>query len=169
MFKRLTTVALLASTVALAADSAGGVSWEAPKEWKAEGQRPMRVATYTVPAAKGDNEGAELAVFFFGKEGGSIDANVTRWSGQFDGAPKPETKTEKMAGFEVTTVELAGTYQQSMGGPMGPKTPKAGYKLYGAIVAAPEGNVFFKLTGPAKTVDGSKAAMKKMLGAMRKP
>jgi hypothetical protein len=40
-----------------------------------------------------------------------------------------------------------------MGGPMvaSPK-PVPGYRLLGAIVEAPGGTLFFKLTGPAKTI-----------------
>src|SRR5262249_14770457 len=50
------------------------------------------------------------------------------------------------------TLDLSGTFKgggQMMGQP---SAPKAGYRLLGAIVAGPEGDVFFKLTGPAKTV-----------------
>jgi hypothetical protein len=38
----------------------------------------------------------------------------------------------------------------------------------GAIVEAPEGNVFFKLTGPAKTVQAARPAFDKMLQSVRK-
>ena len=41
------------------AESAGALSWTMPATWKAEAARPMRAATYTVPAAKGDTEPAE--------------------------------------------------------------------------------------------------------------
>ena len=48
------------------------------------------------------------------------------------------------------------------------KTPKPGFKLLGAIVEAPGGNVFFKLTGPAKTVEAARADLMKMLKALTK-
>jgi hypothetical protein len=35
---------------------------------------------------------------------------------------------------------------------------KPDYRLLGAIVEAPQGNVFFKLTGPRATVAGAKDA-----------
>jgi hypothetical protein len=47
-------------------------------------------------------------------------------------------------------------------------TPKPGYRLIGAIVEAPEGMVFFKLTGPAKTVQAAKPAFDKMLQSISK-
>src|SRR5207248_81736 len=46
---------LLLATPALA-ESAGGISWTAPTAWKVDAPRPMRAATYLVPAAKGDSE-----------------------------------------------------------------------------------------------------------------
>ena len=48
------------------------------------------------------------------------------------------------------------------------KTPKAGYHLVGVIVEAPEGNVFFKLTGPEKTVKAARPALDKMLASLKK-
>ena len=168
MNRAMLGVAVLAGFAALA-EGAGGVNWTAPAAWKTDAPRQMRVATYLIPAAKGDAEGGECAVFYFGAgQGGAVDANIQRWVGQFEGAKAPAPKKEKLGGFDVTTVELAGTYQQSMGGPMGPKTPKSGFKLLGAIVEGPQGNVFFKLTGPAKTVDAARAEFTKMLKELKK-
>ncbi len=157
-------VSLLLAVPALA-DSAGGISWTQPTTWKADAPRQMRAATYLVAAAKGDTDGAECGVFYFGEgQGGGVDANVDRWVGQFENAKgTPLRKKEKLAGFDVTTIEVDGTYASSMGGPMGPKTPKAGYKLLGAIIEGPRGNVFFKLTGPVKTVEAARAEFMKML------
>ena len=165
------TALLLALLLALPvlADSAGGVSWTNPATWKSDAARPMRAATYLVPAAKGDTEGGECGVFYFGQgQGGGVEQNIQRWVGQFEGGKAPIQKKEKLGGFEVTTVEVDGTFASSMGGPMGAKTPKAGYKLLGAIVEAPGGNVFFKLTGPAKTVEAARADFIKMLKGVTK-
>ena len=52
----------------------------------------------------------------------------------------------------VHIVETTGTYSASMGGPMsGNTTEKPDYMLVGVVVEAPEGSVFFKLTGPENT------------------
>lgn len=157
-----------------AAPEAGGLTWTAPADWAAQGARPMRAATYKLPAAKGDAEGGELAVFYFGPgQGGAVDANVKRWLGQFqtaDGKPVDsvaKTKTEKLNGMPVTTVDVKGTYMG--GGPMmGPSTPKPGYRLLGAIIEGSEGAVFFKLTGPEKTVAASEKPFRKMLESVKK-
>ncbi len=163
------TTALLLPAAALA-DSAAGIKWTAPASWRQEATRPMRAATYTIPASQGDPEAAECAVFYFGAgQGGSVDANVQRWVAQFetpDGKPlsAPGAKKDKVNGLAVTRLDLQGTYLASMG-PMAASgaVKKPGYRLLGAIVEAPEGPVFFKLTGPAKTVAAANADFEKLI------
>lgn len=164
---KIPTAALLCLTSTLAlADSAGGLSWAVPKGWTAGEPRPMRAATYAVPAAKGDSEGGECAVFYFGAgQGGSIEDNVKRWSGQFEGGKPAATKKEKVNGLDVTRVDAEGTFQS--GGMMGPKVAKPGFKLMGAIVEGKEGAVFFKFTGPAKTVDAAKKDFDALLKSVK--
>jgi len=172
MTKLLAVFSLLVSSAAFAGQ-AGGLSWTVPeKEWTEEAPRPMRAATYKLPAAKGDVEAAELGVFYFGQgEGGTVEANVQRWLGQFtlpDGKPaaaKAQRKTQKIRGLEVTTVDVKGTF--AGGGPMmGGGTPKPGFRLLGAIVAGPQGPVFFKLTGPEKTVASAEKSFQKLLESL---
>jgi hypothetical protein len=129
----------------------------------------MRAATYAVPRAAGDSEDGECAVFYFGSgEGGSIDANVKRWIGQFEGGGPPKTGKRTINGLQVTAIDLAGTYLASAG-PMAPvKEKKSGYRLLGAIVEAPEGNVFFKFTGPAKTVGAAQPQFDKLLNSIQR-
>jgi hypothetical protein len=160
---------------ALAA-SAGGLSWTAPAAWKEDAQRPMRAATYKIPAAPGDGEDAELAIFYFGPgQGGGVQENVKRWIGQIsqpDGKPSDavaKTQEKKVgAGLKATFIDVSGTYL-GMGGPMaGGKAEKTGYRLLGAIVEGPEGAVFFKLTGPAKTVKATQKAFDAFVGGIKK-
>lgn len=153
---------------AVRTDAAGGVEWKVPARWEQGAGSAMRVATYAVPAAKGADK-AECAVFFFGSgQGGSVDANVERWSKQFEGTPRPERSAAPVAGLRVTRVQLAGTYL-APGGPMMQSTGKRpGTRLLGAIVEAPEGNVFFKLTGPAASVAAAQADFDGLVGSIRK-
>lgn len=175
--KRILAALLLVSLAATGlarAEQAGGLTWTAPAEWKVQGERPMRAATYSIPPAKGDSEPAELAVFYFGdSSGGGVDANVKRWVDQFqkaDGtsaAKEAKVKKETFAGLRATAVDVKGTYVG--GGPMmGPSTPKPGFRLLGAIVEGPAGNVFFKLTGPEKTVSAAEKPFRKLLDGIRK-
>ncbi len=165
----LSIVTVLTLAGAARAESAGGLQWTAPTAWKSQPQRPMRAATYAVPAAAGDKEDGECAVFYFGPgQGGGVEANLQRWVAQFETTAKPQTAKKTMNGLPVTTIDLPGTYLASAG-PMSPtKTSKPGYRLLGAIVEGPQGGVFFKFTGPAKTVAAGQAAFDKMLGGIRR-
>lgn len=153
---------------ALRTDAAGGIEWTVPARWTSGTGSAMRVATYAVPAASGAGAG-ECAVFFFGPgQGGSVDANVERWSRQFEGTPTPHRAAATVAGLRVTRVELSGTYL-APGGPMMQSTGKRpGMRLLGAIVEAPGGNVFFKLTGPAATVAAAHAEYDSLVASIRK-
>jgi hypothetical protein len=130
----------------------------------------MRAATYTAPAAPGDSEAGECGVYYFGPgEGGTVEANIQRWIGQFEGGQRnARTGKRTIHGLSVNTVDVSGTYT-GMGGPMAPSHPeKAGYRLLGAIVQAPQGSVFFKFTGPAKTVAANQAKFEAMLDSLGK-
>ena len=146
-----------------------GLKWGVPTRWIVQGQRPMRAATYGAPAVEGDSEGAECAVFYFGNDqGGTIDANIDRWVGQFEQASAPERGTKDANGMKVTTVSIAGSYLAPSGPMMMPTGKKDNYKLLGAIVEGPQGSVFFKLTGPAKSIDASSAEFNALIGSIRK-
>jgi hypothetical protein len=148
-----------AATVLIAAveGSAGGLRWTMPARWTVAPPKPMRMATYTLPAAPG-GEAGECGVFFFGKgQGGTVQENLTRWEKQFEGGPPPKRSEKAIHGFKVHLLEASGTYLASGGPMMQPQGKKAGWSLHGAIVEAPEGLVFFKCIGPDATV---KAAVK---------
>lgn len=160
----------LMSCALLLAESASGVKWKAPTAWKSQGDRPMRAATYSAPAAAGDAEPGEVAVFYFGPgQGGGVQANIDRWIGQFptkSGAPKTTKST--VAGMGVTVIDVAGTYGASSSPMSQEKVNKPGFRMLGAIVEAPQGAVFFKFTGPAKTVASHEAAFQSMIKAIVK-
>jgi len=150
-------------------ESAGGIEWTVPAKWTTGSGSSMRVATYSVPGAKSSPAG-ECAVFFFGPgQGGSVDENVARWGKQFEGAPTPQAKTTTTpAGLRVTRAEVAGTFLAPSGPMMQSSGKRPGYRLLGAIVEAPGGNVFFKLTGEAATVAGAQADFDAMVASLRK-
>jgi hypothetical protein len=130
----------------------------------------MRVATYRVPPSPGDAEPGEVGVFFFvGGAGGSVDANVERWIAQFTpdpGGAKPKRSVETVNGIRVTRVSAEGTYASGM--PGGPTTPKTQYALLGAIAEGPGGNLFFKLTGPRKTVSKAAAQFEALVRSLKR-
>lgn len=173
MRRLLLLTAALAATSAAAQNSVAGLTWTPASGWKTDAPKPMRVVTYQVPAAKGDTEGGELAVFYFGAgQGGATEANIQRWIGQLsqpDGSPSAKAakrSTRKVNGMPVALVDVTGTYTASMG-PMGPKTAKPGFRLLGAVVEGPQGSVFFKLTGPAKTVAATEKDFQKLVDSVK--
>jgi hypothetical protein len=168
---RTAVVALMGLT--LMAETVGGLRWTPPAGWKSEGTAPMRAATYKVAAAAGDQDGAECVVYYFGAgQGGSVEANMERWKGQFtdpDGKPaQAKIGKRTVHGLPVTTIDVAGAYS-GMGGPMATaKTVKPGYRLLGAIVENPGGNVFLKFAGPAKTIAANQQKFEELLGSFEK-
>jgi hypothetical protein len=146
-----------------------GLTWTDPPEWKREHRASkMRLATYAVPKADGDPEDAELAVFYFGPgAAGGIEANVDRWITQFQGATKDNVQRDQrnVGGLNAHIVSIPdGTYG---GGMMGGGTPHAHYAMLAAIVEAPTGAHFFKMTGPAKTVEAARPTFMKLLDGVK--
>jgi hypothetical protein len=169
---RLIVVFLLVLRAATAlAESAAGLHWTAPAGWKAGPPQTMRAATYAVDAAPGDTAKSECVVYFFGAgQGGTIDANIERWKGQFTTAGKPAAAvvSKRTAhGIAMTTIDVAGEYS-GLGGPLATSKSVPGYRLLGAIVEGPGGNIFVKFTGPAKTMAANKAKFDSLLASFMK-
>ena len=123
----------------------------------------MRKATYKIAKAAGDPEDAEMSV---SQVGGGLDANIDRWVGQFKGSKDTMKRTtQKVGAFNVTVVELKGTF----GGGGMPGQPAAGAKdhwaLLAAIVEGVDPPYFFKMTGPEKTVAASRPEFDKLIGS----
>jgi hypothetical protein len=154
---------------------AAGVAWTVPAGWEAEPARQMRVATYRIHAIAGDPEDAECAVYFFGTgQGGTVEANLDRWAHQFtspDGqSPAQPAKMEKrvIAGLKVTILTVSGTYLGAGGMMSQEQVKKPNSRMRGAIVEAPEGLVFFKLTGPLNTVAAAENDFNSLLGSVHR-
>lgn len=142
-----------------AATADGGIDYKAPAGWIEEAPSAMRKGQYRLPHAEGDEDDAELAVFYFGPgQGGTVQANIDRWIGQFAGPDGGSVKdsakisTKSVNGRDITIVDVSGTFITSMGPMMASGPPKPNYRMLGAIVETPSGPWFFKLTGPQNTV-----------------
>ena len=147
--------------------TAAGVKWSVPKRWSLQGQRPMRAATYTIPVGEGDAEVGECAVFYFGPDqGGSVEANIDRWASQFEQPKISDHGSKDVNGMKVVTVQIMGTYLAPSGPMMEPSGKKDNFILRGAIVVGPQGPVFFKSTGPAKTMEASAGEFNAMIGSI---
>ncbi len=135
------------------------LKFDAPAGWVSKPPASsMRVAEFTLPKTTGDAEDATLGIFFFGGQGGNVDANLERWIGQMtqpDGRPsKQVAKTTKFTsrGLAITLVELSGTYVAEVTPGSSERFNKPGFRLRAAVIETKEGPYFVKLTGPEKTV-----------------
>ncbi|MDB4931747.1 MAG: hypothetical protein JWM10_4231 [Myxococcaceae bacterium] len=156
-----------------AAPHDGTLRWTDPAAWRRGTPPPgsMRRGQYEVPGPDG---AGELTVFWFGAgQGGSIDANLARWYGQFtqpDGRPSSAVATRERRtshGLAVTVTRVEGRFA---GGGMAapgadPSTPRDHYALLGAIVETPNGPWFFKLTGPRATLAAATPAFDEMVAS----
>ena len=146
----------------------GPLSAVAPKSWVA--QQPsssMRVAQYGLPGPAGE---ATLGIFFFGPgQGGSVEANIERWFGQFsqeDGQPAQRRRwTRQVRDIEITGIDVSGTFSAGMG--VGNTEPQTGYRMLGAIAGHRSGAVFFKMTGPDQTVEQWADSFDEYLGTLQ--
>jgi len=146
-----------------------GIEWTVPQQWKEQPQRQMRVATYAIPSADVNVDEGECAVFYFGNnQGGGIDMNIDRWAAQFENSPKPDRSSKEINGIKVTFVTIDGTYLAPSGPMMQSQGKKPGYRLLGAIVEAPDGLVFFKFTGPKKTVGAAATEFTSLIQSIKK-
>ncbi|MEX1111273.1 MAG: hypothetical protein WEB31_05685 [Chthoniobacterales bacterium] len=162
--------ACLAAAEAPAPFTAGDFQFAVPSGWRAEKpSSPMRAAELHLPGPEGTGAAGEaiVTVFHFGpSQGGTVEQNVDRWFGQFDGDSESKgaaTAKETIGTVPVTFVRARGTFQSGMPGQ--PTTPLEGQALLGAILESPGGDVYLKMTGPAPTVEKAEPAFVQMIRA----
>jgi hypothetical protein len=131
----------------------------------------MQKARYAAPPKGGDSEGATVTVFYFGPGmGGSVEANIDRWIGQFKDLDRKTVKQSERSAGGLTQhiVEIpAGRFESSMMRGMPAQTAKDQWGMLGAVVEAPSGKYFFKMVGPKNTVNGNRAAFFELLDSIQ--
>lgn len=170
----LSVIPLAIASLAFADDAAktsevkvDKLTLKVPANWKQEEpSNNLRLAQFSIAAVEGDKDAAELVIS--PPIGGTAEANITRWVGQFesDGREVKMSQGEAAQGKYIV-VDLKGTYLKPDGPPVLRKTkPTPGSRMYGVIFSAKEGgNYFFKLTGPEKTVTAQADALRTSFGA----
>lgn len=143
----------------------GDYVFKRPESWKwvSLPSGSMRKAELQVEGPSGN---ADATFFDFGPgQGGDVEANITRWIGQFQETEdklKPVIEAATVNNVKVTRVSVSkGTFNSGMPGQ--PTTPQENYALLGAIIENPHGNVFIKLTGPSDTVRNASKEFEGML------
>ncbi|MFM8579361.1 MAG: hypothetical protein ACKOCN_11285 [Planctomycetaceae bacterium] len=154
----------------------GAYSLRSPEGWnRVEPKFAMIEAEYSAPPAKEGQPAGRMTVM---GAGGKIEDNLERWFGQFsqpDGSAtksKATTKKMKVAGCDVTLVDVPGTFRDAPMGPFagGKTVERPDYRMLAAIVETPDrGNYFIKFYGPADCVsrdaDGFRAMIEGLVAA----
>lgn len=125
---------------------------------------------FSVPAVEGDEKDGRVTVM---GAGGSIEANIERWVGQFSqpdgGNTKDRAKVDekKIGGQTVHSVDISGTFDD--------RPPFAGqgvqrekYRMLALIIETEQlGNYFVKFYGPAATIEANKEAFEEMAKSLQ--
>ena len=127
-----------------------------PESWEKVDPRVNIIeAEFSIEKAEGDDNKGRLTIM---GAGGSIEANIDRWIGQFSqpdgGSTDDNTKVDviEVADQTVHIVDIRGTFNEQRG-PVAPVTEREGYRMLAAIVETDvAGNYFLKFYGPEKTV-----------------
>ena len=157
---------------AIAAQS-GTLQFTAPPAWKSRpAASSMRVVEFVVPRVAGDAEDGEVIVYFFGGSGGSVDANIERWVGQFrtaSGAPlkMPTRAASAVGNLKITEVDVSGTYVAEVKPGSAERFNKPNFRMRAAVVETPKGPYFVKFTGPAQTVARAGGAFDQFIKSLR--
>ena len=155
----------------------GSLSLEAPVGWERVQPKSRIVETeFAIPSEGTAADGTPLPAgrMTVMGAGGTVDANLDRWYGQFSqpdgGATKDKATTKKIriAECRVTLVDIAGTYRDAPMGPFaaGQAIDRPNYRMLAAIVEGPAGNYFLKFYGPSATVSRHAAGFQTMIEGM---
>jgi hypothetical protein len=152
----------------------GKITFKSPEGWEKKQPRIRIVeAEFAIPPAKDDEQPGRMTVM---GAGGSIEANIDRWIGQFDQPDGSDTKKAakieklKVNGQNVHYVDVAGTYRDMPGGPFaGGKTVlREDYRMLAAIIETEKaGNYFFKFYGPKATVAANEKAFRELVDSLK--
>ena len=134
---------------------------QAPKSWKGvDPKSSMIEAEFSIPMADGDNAEKDGRLTIMAA-GGGVEANVTRWQGQFsqpDGtSTKDKTTVEEIEvdGMKAHMVDIKGTYAERTR-MTDPPTMQDDYRMLAAIIETGGREYFIKFYGGAKTVEANK-------------
>jgi hypothetical protein len=148
----------------------GKLQLRVPDAWQK--RKPQNnIIEYEFAAPKVDDDEADGRITLMGA-GGSIEANLDRWTGQFElpdgGAAKPKITQKKLAGCDVHLLDIAGTFKDKP--PFsGTEVKRPGYRMMAAIVASKDqGNYFIKLYGPQRTIAENEKAFNTMIESLER-
>lgn len=154
------------------------LKFQAPVSWKAKKPR-VNFTKFDLRLPKVETDPKEGRMTFT-ISGGGTKANIDRWKSQFklpvgdQAADAVKMTTRKIDGYELSVVQIAGTFMDSMGGgPFsgGKKVSRPDYMMR-AVILTKEGSTamspkcFVKFVGPAATVKKHSKAFEEMVKSM---
>jgi hypothetical protein len=164
----MSTSILIAVVLATVSGQATGtLTFTKPAAWA---ERPaassMRVAEFVIPKAASDTEDGELTVYYFAGGGGSVEANLQRWTSQFESGTKPVRTMSTVNGLHLTSLDVSGTYIAEVRPGSAERHNKPGFRMRATVVETAKGPYFVKLTGPSATIDQAGAAFEQFLRSL---
>ena len=151
----------------------GKLQMTAPETWQRKKPQNNVIQYEFSVAPVGDDEKPGRVTI--SGAGGSVEANIDRWAGQFiqpdgsDSKKAAKIEEKKIAGQEVHLVDISGTFKDQPGGPFsgGPVVERKDYRMFAAIIVTKDlGNYFLKFYGPERTVADNRAAFDKMVESL---
>jgi hypothetical protein len=151
----------------------GDLEFTIPSKWRIEPvTSPARGGQWRVPPLHGEGEGGEVVVFYFGPGiGGTAKENIEAWIGTMfnaEGHPAAaEVKHHEAGGRKISEVVIFGTYNQIVSLPGVPPVPKSNYGLLGAVIENPQGNIYWRFTGPEPLITANLPLFNKVIDSVR--
>ena len=164
-----TTMCPFAFTLLLGLAAPSRLAYDVPKDWRAvEASSSMRLAQWSYGAE------SEIVIFYFGEgQGGSIEANLDRWYGQFQqpdgGSTRERAKVtkSKVGGLVITRADVEGTYTAPVRPGAAEHHDLPGHRMIAAVVEGPSGPWFIRFLGPAKEISAGETSFNGFLSGMR--
>ena len=148
--------------------SLGSMHLTAPDGWVRKQPRSrITLAEFTLPRVEPDAADGRLTIT---RVGGSVEANVERWKQQFAGKPKQESKEQvEIAGVQVTTIDLSGTYNDQHGMSQAVAAQLSDYRMRAAVFSIQGQQFIIKCYGPVKTMADNEDAFMAFLKSLSLP
>lgn len=137
-----------------------------PQGWTRKAPQSSFVqGEFALPRAAGDETDGRLTLSV---AGGSVEANIDRWKGQFKKLVSAPTQEQMdVAGMKITVVDMAGEYTDQRG-PQAPAVTRADYRMIAAIIPIDGELHFIKVVGPQKTLEAHKTEIQVFIRSVKR-
>lgn len=151
-----------------------GLEFTMPPKWLAvPAENGSRAGQWKIlPPHGSTSEAGEVVALFFGPgKGGNAKPSIAAWTGMMsdaEGHPaSAETKVHQASGDKISQVEVFGIYSQPVAFAGMPPVMKSNYGLIGTVVENPQGNIYWKFTGPEPLIAANLPLFNQMIDSMK--